>query len=78
MNKGNKKYTLVKTDFKIRSGVKLFRLKAKINIGTIVKKGDLGGYIESEKNLSYSGDAWVAGNAEVMAYIKLKEAAKDA
>ena len=30
-----------------------------------VKKGDLGGYVEKEDNLSHSGDAWVSGDAEV-------------
>ena len=30
-----------------------------------VKKGDLGGFIESEKNLSHEGDCWVYGNAAV-------------
>ena len=30
-----------------------------------VKKGDLGGFIESEENLSQEGDAWVSGNALV-------------
>ena len=30
-----------------------------------VKKGDKGGYIEKENNLSQYGDAWVCGNAKV-------------
>lgn len=30
-----------------------------------VKTGDKGGWIESEKNLSQDGNAWVWGNAEV-------------
>lgn len=30
-----------------------------------VKKGDLGGYIESESNLSHEGSAWVANEAKV-------------
>ena len=28
-----------------------------------VKKGDLGGFIESEKNLRHNGDCWVSDNA---------------
>ena len=31
----------------------------------LVKKGEIGGFIESEKNLSQSGNAWVFGNAQV-------------
>lgn len=46
------------------SGVKLFRVKALIEFGN-VKAGDLGGYIEKEKNLSHMGNAWVSGNAQV-------------
>ena len=46
------------------SGVKLFRIKALIEFGN-VKAGDLGGYIEKEKNLSHMGNAWVSGNARV-------------
>lgn len=30
-----------------------------------VSVGDVGGWVESEKNLSQEGDAWVFGNAEV-------------
>jgi hypothetical protein len=30
-----------------------------------VKLGDLGGWVECEKSLSQSGDAWVSGNARV-------------
>ena len=30
-----------------------------------VKKGDLGGFVESEENLSQDGDAWVGDNAQV-------------
>ena len=30
-----------------------------------VKAGDLGGFIESEKNLDHDGNAWVSGNARV-------------
>src|SRR6056300_436365 len=42
----------------------LRRIKALRDFGD-VKKGDLGGYIESEENLSHDGDAWVYGNAWV-------------
>ena len=48
----------------------LYRVKALKDFGN-VKKGDMGGYIESEKNLSHEGtcwgydDAWVFGDAIV-------------
>ena len=30
-----------------------------------ISDGEIGGWIESEKNLSHEGDAWVSGNAKV-------------
>ena len=45
-------------------GKKLFRIKALIAFGN-VEKGELGGFIEKEDNLSHSGDAWVYGDAQV-------------
>ena len=45
-------------------GTKLFRIKALIEFGN-VKAGELGGYIEKEKNLSQKGNAWVYGDAQV-------------
>ena len=59
-----KKYTLMDTDTKVLFGRKLFRIKANISFGN-VKEGDLGGYVEKEKNLDMSDNAWVSGNAKV-------------
>ena len=61
----NKKYTLLKTDTNESwDGKILFRIKAKVAFGTVLK-GELGGYIEAEVNLGISGDAWVYGDAWV-------------
>ena len=46
-------------------GRALHRVKALKDIGTSVKKGDLGGFIEGESNLSQKGDCWVYSNARV-------------
>ena len=57
------KYKL--TDETIRHGGRtLYRIQALKDFGN-VKAGDLGGYIESEINLSHDGDCWVADNALV-------------
>ena len=48
---------------KIVYGRTLLRIKAIVAIGATVAPGDIGGWIESENNLSVSGDAWVSGNA---------------
>ena len=42
----------------------LWRIKALRDFGNVAK-GDIGGWIEGEKNLSHEGDAWVYGKAEV-------------
>ena len=49
---------------KIVVGVTLKRIRALISFGFVVK-GEIGGFIEDEKNLSHDGNAWVAGNARV-------------
>ena len=46
------------------AGVILHQIRALIDFGN-VKLGDLGGWIESEKNLSQEGNAWVYGDAHV-------------
>ena len=58
------KYELLIDDTITFFGVQLFRIKALISFKG-VKKGDVGGYVESEKNLSQHGNAWVSGDAKV-------------
>ena len=53
------KYELIPSD---KEG--LFRVKALRDFND-VKKGDIGGYVECEKNLSQLGDCWIYGNAIV-------------
>ena len=52
---------------KIRFGTTLKRIRAavgfRVKCGIVIVKGEPGGWIEKESNLS--GDAWVDGNAEV-------------
>lgn len=45
-------------------GKKLFRIKDLVAFGN-VEKGEFGGFIEKEDNLSHSGNAWVSGDAWV-------------
>ena len=66
-----KKYKLLKTDTKKNAfGKTLYRIKALMSFGTVTK-GDLGGYIEKEKNLSHNGNAWVFGNAMIFGDAKV-------
>jgi len=67
-----KKYKLTKKSITNIFGIKLFQIQATVSFGLVVK-GELGGYIESEKNLSQvSGNAWVYGDARVYGKIKCK------
>lgn len=54
-----KKYELIPSD---REG--LYRVKALKDFNN-VKKGDIGGYVECEDNLSQYGDCWIYDNARV-------------
>ena len=58
-----KKYELTNDTIEI-CGHKLSRMRALTDFGN-VKAGDLGGYVESESNLSHDGNAWVRDNAIV-------------
>lgn len=60
----NTKYRLISEDYKEIFGKKLYRIEALKDFSD-VKAGSLGGYIESEDNLSHDGNAWVYDNAMV-------------
>ena len=59
-----KKYRLLENDTKVVGGRTLYRIEALKDFAN-VKKGDKGGYIESEDNLSHFGNCWVYGEAYV-------------
>ena len=61
-------------------GVTLHRIKALKDVATeyghyIVRKGELGGFIENPINLSQEGTCWIGGNAMVMGNATVKDAA---
>ena len=58
------KYELT-DETKVFYGVTLHRIRALTAVGVLAAAGQLGGWVESEKNLEQSGDAWVYGNAQV-------------
>ena len=59
-----RKYELLKEDYILYKGAKLYRIKALKSFGDI-KKGDLGGYIQSESNLSHKGNCWVYKGGQI-------------
>ena len=60
----DKKYELLKDDYINYRGEILYRIRALKDFGD-VKAGDIGGYVESEKNLNHDGSCWVYDNAKV-------------
>ena len=64
-----KKYELT-SETKVIDGVELHRIKALKSFGNI-KEGELGGWIESKKNLSQDGGSWVYDNATVRGNAKV-------
>lgn len=59
----DKKYKLTTQSIEWK-GRKLFRIKA-LKAFSGVKAGELGGYIESEENLSQEGNSWIYDDAKV-------------
>ena len=57
----NKKYKLTGESIEVK-GKTLYRIEALKDFCEI-KKGDKGGFIESENNLAHEGDAWVSDDA---------------
>lgn len=70
----NKKYELTDETIKY-NGVKLYRIRALRNFGD-VRKGDLGGFVESENNLSHKDNCWIYDNGKVMGHGEVLSNAK--
>lgn len=76
-----KKYELTDETKKLYCGIILHRIRALIDFGD-VKTGDLGGWIEKEKNLSQEKLCWVYnnacvfGNAEISGNVRVCDNAK--
>lgn len=69
-----KKYILTDETIEYDNRI-LHRIEA-VKDFAFVKKGDKGGFIENEKNLSHLGDAWVGGNAKIYGNAQIYENAK--
>ena len=59
-----KKYKLMERDRIVVGKSVLYRIES-IQSFSNVKKGDLGGYVEKEDNLSHRGNCWVGDDAKV-------------
>ncbi len=69
-----KKYKLTEESIDF-FGRTLYRIEALKDFGD-VKKGDKGGYVESEKNLSQKGNCWIYDNAKVFGRAVIYDDAK--
>lgn len=68
-----KKYEITDIIQERLNGPSLYRIRALREIPNYgVKPGDLGGWVESEKNLSQEGDCWVSDEAKILhnAYVR--------
>ncbi len=75
-----KKYELTDESKTLSNGTVLHRIMAVRDFvlvdGTMVHAGDLGGWIETEDNLSHIGKAWVLDNAQVFDNARISSNAK--
>ena len=70
-----KKYRIIKEETFKSLDSTLYRIQALKDFSD-VKKGDKGGWVESEKNLSQEGDCWIYDNAKVFNHAKVYENAQ--
>ena len=68
------KYKLTE-ETKVVAGVTLYRIEALKSFGDVTE-GDLGGWVQSEDNLSHIGNCWVSGDATVYGDAKVYENAQ--
>ena len=68
-----RKYKLTGETLKT-SFVTLHRIQALRDFG-VIKSGDLGGFVQSERNLSHSGTAWVSDYALVFGGARVSDKA---
>lgn len=69
-----KKYELIDETYCPNDVETLYRIRALVDIPRHnIRVGDLGGFIESEKNLSHKGSCWVGGNAHVVGESEVKD-----
>lgn len=71
----NKKYELTNESMGLCNGVTVYRIRALRDFGD-VERGELGGFVQSEDNLSHAGNAWVYDNARVFDKARVIENAR--
>ena len=69
-----KKYRLRKDLTKVVNGKTLYRIQALKPLND-VKEGEIGGYVESEDNLSQEGNCWIYDDACVFDNARIEDSA---
>ena len=67
------KYILLDNDTISYNGKTLKRICACRKVGEFAREMCLGGYIESEDNLSHEGDCWISAGSKVYNYSSIKD-----
>ncbi len=70
------KYCIRRDMVKIRHNIAVYRIQALVDIPGVVTKGELGGYVDSEANLSQAGMCWIGGDAIVIGNALVSESAR--
>lgn len=69
-----KKYEILKNEKIDGEDHNLYRIKALKDMSlSKVKKGDIGGFIESESNLSHEGECWIYDDSQVFGKSEIKD-----
>lgn len=71
----NKKFELLLNNKIEYKGKTLYRIKALRDFGYVFE-GEVGGYVQSEDNLSHNGDCWVFDNAKVFNSARIHDDAR--
>ena len=72
------KYTICRSKYKIIDGITVYRIKCVNSFychGTLISKGDIGGYVENDYNLSQHGCCWIFDDAVVRGNARLTNSA---
>ena len=68
-----RKYELLTDQSKEFHNTTVYRIRALRDINDSIKKGDIGGWVSSENNLSHDGTCWIDNNAVVCEKARVKD-----
>lgn len=73
----DKKYEILKDDYRLIGDTKIYRIRLLVDgVVPLARKGDLGGFVQSEDNLDQEGTCWLYNNAIAMECARVCENAK--